>query len=139
MENLEEVLEVHRVEVVVVPSILLIDATSVATVVIMPETAESKEGVGVVHVHVAAAALEAIEPVHVLLVLIHAADPVPDPDGHIAVVHVTIIPSHRNDHYDDQTVMEVVRHRNVLIAVQRAVLHLGQEMVGIEISKVFFI
>jgi len=109
MENREEVSEGHQAEVVVDHSILLI-----------------------VLVHVAAAVPEVTEPVHVLLVLILAADPVPDPDDHIVVVHVTIIPSHRNDHCDDRIVMVVVRHRNVLTANQRAALHLGQEMVEIE-------
>jgi len=135
MENQEEVSDDHPAEVVVVHSILLIDATNAATEAITPETVESKEGVGVVLVHVAAAVHEAIEPVHVLLVLILAADPVPDPDDHTAVAHVTLIPSHRNDQCDDQIATVVVRHRNVLIAVQRAVLHPVQETVGIEISK----
>lgn len=77
-----------------------------------------------------------IERVPIQPVLTLAVDPVPDPDDpdhvKIRVIHamVTIIPSHRSVQFDDQTVMEEVKHQNDLIAVQRVVLRQG--MVEIE-------
>lgn len=85
-----------------------------------------------------------IERALVLPVLIHAADPVPDPDDHGPVkIHVTratvtIIPSHRfSVQYDDQTVTEAVKHQNDHIPVRRLVLH--QEMVEIKNFAIFFL
>lgn len=50
----------------------------------------------------------------------------------------TIIPSHqRRVQYDDQTVMEAVRHQNDRTAIRRVVLH--PEMVEIESLQLFFL
>lgn len=75
------------------------------------------------------------------LVLVHAADPVPD--DHVPVIHVTphamvtTIPSHRNDHHDVQIVTVAVRHQNVRTADRKVVHH--HEMELIENSQRFII
>lgn len=72
-----------------------------------------------------------IEPVHIP---VHAVDLVQDQGVHVPVnrvilAMVIIIPNHRNV---DRIVMEAAKHRNDLIADQRVVQRLGQEMVQIK-------
>jgi len=132
MENREEVFVDLQAEVVAVHLIRLIDATSAEIVAIMLEIVENKEEADVVHVPVA----EVPEAVAVIIVLvqlvhIHEAVLVPEVPGAVAEAVVThamviIIPSHRKDHPDDQTVMAF--HRNV--RCQKVVHHHEQEMVA---------